>query len=269
MSDFEQEEYYVHRKGSFVGNAPMFWAKGGNGYTSYIQGAERFSENDANQLHKEDPSKWKLYKCSEVDARLHLVYDVQDDKRLGTDSPCGWPWGYAAIASMHGEAVQYQWYEEDTGYGWVNITKEAYDQAVIIGNCLTRKLFTYPPSAASKIAELQEDILNCSNENVALRDRIKELEQQVSHWQEQYGKMSVERDADSYRADRLQKELEEARKVPDGYALVPIEPDLVQVNAAIEAINGNDDLETDIRVAYKAMLSAAPDAAIRQIGGGE
>jgi hypothetical protein len=26
---------------------------------------------------------------------LHLVYDNQDNKRLGTNAPCGWPWGYA------------------------------------------------------------------------------------------------------------------------------------------------------------------------------
>lgn len=27
----ECKKFYVHRKGTFVGNAPAFWAKGGNG----------------------------------------------------------------------------------------------------------------------------------------------------------------------------------------------------------------------------------------------
>jgi len=92
------EQYYIHRKGTFVGNAPSWWAKGGNGYTSYILGAERFSLEDALKLVT-NGNKYAMYKCADVDARLHLVYDVQDDKRLGTDEPCGWKSGYATAPS--------------------------------------------------------------------------------------------------------------------------------------------------------------------------
>lgn len=186
MSDFEQEEYYVHRKGSFVGNAPMFWAKGGNGYTSYIQGAERFSGNDANKLHKEDPSKWKLYKCSEVDSRLHLVYDVQDDKQLGTDSPCGWPWGYAAIASMHGEAKFNATADADRlrsvarGMSYNDIS-EATWKHVILEIAMRLDTGGYnPPVSATKIAEQDA--------------RIKELEQQLE---------VARKDAERYRFVRM------------------------------------------------------------------
>jgi hypothetical protein len=89
-----EEEYYVHRKGTITGNAPAFWAKGGNGYTSYVQGAERFTKSDAEALLNSDPSKWAIYRCKDVDARLHLVFDMQDTRRLGTNEPCGWPFGY-------------------------------------------------------------------------------------------------------------------------------------------------------------------------------
>jgi hypothetical protein len=89
------EEYYVHRKGTFVGNAPSFWAKGGNGYTGYVLGAERFSKEEAEKLFKSDKNKWEIFKCDDVDKRLHLVFDYQDKKRLGTDEPCAWNSGYA------------------------------------------------------------------------------------------------------------------------------------------------------------------------------
>jgi len=89
------KEYYVHRKNTFVGNAPSWWAKGGNGYTSYILGAERFSGDEAFKLYESDPNKWEIFNCEEVDKRLHLVFDMQDKQRLGTDAPCSWPSGYA------------------------------------------------------------------------------------------------------------------------------------------------------------------------------
>lgn len=54
-----------------------------------------------------------------------------------------------------GEPVVYQWYEEDTGFGWVNITKEAYDQAVMIGNCQTRALFTHAMPKSEEVYELR------------------------------------------------------------------------------------------------------------------
>lgn len=153
MSDFEQ--YYIHRKGDFVGNAPMWWAKGGNGYTSYILGAERFSREDADALIRRSGEKYKAYLCADVDARLHLVYDVQDDKRLGTDAPCGWPWGYAAIASMHGEAVEWQFYESGK---WFNFMDDNHRQNTIKAGYQVRPLFTYPPDASAEIARLTKEL---------------------------------------------------------------------------------------------------------------
>lgn len=99
MSEKDQE-FYVHRKGTFTGNAPSFWAKGGAGYTCYINGAERFSAEEANKLYQSDPNKWELFSCDAVDARLHLVFDIQDKKRLGTDLPCGHKFGYANTAEL-------------------------------------------------------------------------------------------------------------------------------------------------------------------------
>ena len=65
---------------------------------------------------------------------------------------------------------------------------------------------------------------------------------------------------------RLTKELEEARKVPDGYALVPIEP----TEKMVMAIGAKyDDLKAMAIANYKAMLSAASDASLNIKGGAE
>ena len=112
-------EYYVHRKGTFVGNAPSWWAKGGNGYTAYILGAERFNEEEAIELKNSDPDKWDIYKCDEIDKRLHLVFDIQDKKRLGTDEPCGWPSGYAYNQSEI-TALRAKVSELESG-GWISV----------------------------------------------------------------------------------------------------------------------------------------------------
>lgn len=90
------DEYYIRNKDAgFLGNAPVWYAKNGNGYTAYILGAERFSEQEAMKIVSDDTDKYEAFKCSDVDARLHLVFDMQDKRRLGTDEKCPWKFGYA------------------------------------------------------------------------------------------------------------------------------------------------------------------------------
>ena len=94
------DEYYLQNKDArYLGNAPVWWAKGGRGYTAYILGAERFRYEAAEKYVRQDPDKFAMYKCADIDARLHLVFDCQDFGNLGTDKPCGWRSGYAALAS--------------------------------------------------------------------------------------------------------------------------------------------------------------------------
>lgn len=102
------EQYYIRRIPSGCwGNSPVWWAVNGQGYTAYLQNAERFSEEAALRMVKEDPKKWEAFKCCEIDRRCHLVFDVQDLKRLGTDpahEPN--PWGPdCSYASKHAEQI--------------------------------------------------------------------------------------------------------------------------------------------------------------------
>lgn len=92
------DEYYLQNKhAGYLGNAPTWWAKDGKGYTAYILGAHRFSKEEAEKYVNHSPEKFAMFKCADVDARLHLVFDEQDFSRLGTDEPCGWSSGYAAL----------------------------------------------------------------------------------------------------------------------------------------------------------------------------
>jgi len=88
--------YYIQNKeAGYLGNSPRWYARNGSGYTAYIQGAERFPEERARRMVEENPDKWRMFKCADVDQRLHLIYDSQDNDRLGTAEPCGWAGGYA------------------------------------------------------------------------------------------------------------------------------------------------------------------------------
>lgn len=58
----------------------------------------------------------------------------------------------AAIASMQGEAVEYQ--IKILGERWTHCAKHIYDPS----NPNTRALFTYPPSASAEIARLTKEL---------------------------------------------------------------------------------------------------------------
>lgn len=84
-------EFYIRNKNAgFLGNSPVWYGKNGRGYTAYLTGAERFTEEQAKKMVAEDSKKWEMFNCDHVDARLHLIFDDQDKQRLGTNEPCGW-----------------------------------------------------------------------------------------------------------------------------------------------------------------------------------
>ena len=82
--DDEAECFYVQNlRAGYVGNSPMFWAKGGNGYTSYIDKAERFTAKDALELLEHDPNKWQVWPAAAVHRRQsHLTNRSTTDGHL-------------------------------------------------------------------------------------------------------------------------------------------------------------------------------------------
>jgi hypothetical protein len=97
------EKYYIQRKPSgFLGNSPIWWAKGDCGYTAYIQNSEQFEYEKALAIVG-DGHKYAMYKCEYINSRLHLVFDEQDFRNLGTDEKCGFTGGNYANKYFFGE----------------------------------------------------------------------------------------------------------------------------------------------------------------------
>lgn len=71
-------EYYVRNKQSaFLGNAPVWWSKRGHGYSAYLEKAERFTLQSAQNIVNSDPEKYEMWPCHLIDAETHTVFDWQ------------------------------------------------------------------------------------------------------------------------------------------------------------------------------------------------
>lgn len=70
--------FYVQNvNAGYVGNNPVFWAKGGNGYTSYIDNAERFTEADARKLVMSDRRKWRAWAVELIEPAIYRTVESQ------------------------------------------------------------------------------------------------------------------------------------------------------------------------------------------------
>lgn len=77
-----QTEYYIQRHESgFLGNAPIWWCNGGKGYSAYLENAERFTKERAEQILDcpidKKGEKFRAWPCDFIDARTFTVYDMQ------------------------------------------------------------------------------------------------------------------------------------------------------------------------------------------------
>lgn len=75
--------YYVRNKDArFLGNAPVWWCKNGQGYSAYLEKAEKFTKDRAEKLVNEDSDKWEMWPCWAIDSETHTVFDWQAIKRI-------------------------------------------------------------------------------------------------------------------------------------------------------------------------------------------
>jgi hypothetical protein len=79
LTDFEPM-YYLQDTRGYVGNYPLWWVKNGNGYTTDLRKAEKYTLDDAMRQHRsrESDIPWL---CSEIDAIQRPTVDVQDMPR--------------------------------------------------------------------------------------------------------------------------------------------------------------------------------------------
>lgn len=80
-------EFYIQRHLSgFLGNAPFWWRHGGQGYSAYLEQAERFSQERAEKICGvpvgEKGEKYRAWPCDFIDSRARKVFDFQDEDHL-------------------------------------------------------------------------------------------------------------------------------------------------------------------------------------------
>ncbi|UOF78429.1 hypothetical protein [Caudoviricetes sp.] len=88
QSKAEQEQqtnsdsmYYLQDTRGYVGNCPLWWALNGNGYTSDLRKAQRYTHAEAMRQHRcrDTDLPWL---CSEIDAIQRPTIDAQDMHKM-------------------------------------------------------------------------------------------------------------------------------------------------------------------------------------------
>ncbi|MBV7482481.1 hypothetical protein [Bordetella sp. BOR01] len=69
--------YYLQDSRGYVGNCPMWSAKGGNGYTTRLDQAQRYTFDDAMRQHRSRPSDVP-WPCDRIDGLRRPTVDTQD-----------------------------------------------------------------------------------------------------------------------------------------------------------------------------------------------
>ena len=74
------EQFYLQDSRNYVGNDVLWWAKGGNGYTTDVSKAQPYSRDDAQRQHNMRPTDipWPI---SYIDAKTRPAVDMQYIKR--------------------------------------------------------------------------------------------------------------------------------------------------------------------------------------------
>lgn len=75
------DEFYIRNVGAgFLGNSPIWWQKGGSGYTQWLDDAKRFSNEEADGVIQSclGTHQFEKWPCKKVDDAAKLTVDIQD-----------------------------------------------------------------------------------------------------------------------------------------------------------------------------------------------
>jgi hypothetical protein len=76
-------QYYLQNlERGFVGNFPLFWKKGNRGYTTNLDEAQKFREDDALKMVADDGKKWKAWPCRLIDDYACRAFDCQNFRKV-------------------------------------------------------------------------------------------------------------------------------------------------------------------------------------------
>jgi hypothetical protein len=64
----------------YVGMPPLFWAKGGSGYTTNLDEAEQFTAEQVRKIvsSTRGSHKWRRFEVTKLDSIAHRVVDMQE-----------------------------------------------------------------------------------------------------------------------------------------------------------------------------------------------
>lgn len=68
----------------YVGNSPVFWRKGGGGYTPNIDDAEQFTAERVREIKRSTHGShvWRRWPVKATDAIAHRVVDMEDYEQV-------------------------------------------------------------------------------------------------------------------------------------------------------------------------------------------
>jgi hypothetical protein len=79
-------EYYIQNKNAgYLGNSPMWWAKGRNGYTCDLNNAHKFTEEEAKKICEGNPEKNKAWAVDYIDNNKG-IQRIVDSQYLDSDN---------------------------------------------------------------------------------------------------------------------------------------------------------------------------------------
>ncbi len=78
----------------YLGNSPVFWKKGGCGYTQWIDEAERWTKEDAECLIRSTSGthSWRMWSLSDIEASAKRTVDIQDLRSRAAIQLTEWGW---------------------------------------------------------------------------------------------------------------------------------------------------------------------------------
>lgn len=79
------EGYYLQNlQAGYVGNSPLFWAKGGNGYTCWLDDCEVFTSEAADKMVRDDSRKWRAWPVDGIESLARRTVDMEELRRIST-----------------------------------------------------------------------------------------------------------------------------------------------------------------------------------------
>lgn len=83
--------YLQNESAGYCGNSPMWWAKGGNGYTPRLDQAQQFDGPAADAIIRGCQGSHRMVKwpVAEVEAATYRAVDIQVLRKEGTLTVCG------------------------------------------------------------------------------------------------------------------------------------------------------------------------------------